>query len=136
MHRRARRRRIDHVPCVDGVHGRELTHVREEHRRPNDVREVGARSLEQRADVAHDLIGLCRDVAVDQPASRGIEADLSGDEEEVARADRGAVWTDRFRRIGRRNRLPHLGRLGNFARTQAPGAHPDAFGRAVDERPH
>src|SRR5712691_12581288 len=29
-----------------------------------------------------------------------------------------------------------LGRLGHFARTQAPGAHPDAFARAVDERLH
>src|SRR5258706_5718333 len=28
------------------------------------------------------------------------------------------------------------GRLGDFARAQAPGAHPDPFGGAVDQCPH
>ena len=40
LHGRARRRRIDDVARVDGVHRRELIHVGEEHRRADDVREA------------------------------------------------------------------------------------------------
>jgi hypothetical protein len=69
------------------------------------VREIGTGRLQQRGDVAHHLIGLRRDVAVDESARRGIETDLAGDEQEIARPDGGTVGTDRFRRVRRRNRL-------------------------------
>ena len=56
------------VTPVDLVHRRELVHVGQEHRRPDDVLEAGAAGFEQRRDVAHDLLGLGGDVAVDQRA--------------------------------------------------------------------
>ena len=45
LHRRARRRWVDDVSAVHGVHRREIVHVREEHRGPDDVLEAGAGGL-------------------------------------------------------------------------------------------
>jgi hypothetical protein len=108
LHRRSGWRRIDDVAGVDCIHRSEFIHIREEDRGADDMREARACGRQQRADVAHDLLGLSRDTAIDQQARRWVEADLSGEEQQVARADARAVRTDGFRRVGRRNRQTHV----------------------------
>ena len=71
LHGGARRRRIDDVLRVDGVHAGEVVHVGEEHRGAHDVVEIGAGGLEERRDVAHHLLGLLGDVAREQGAVFG-----------------------------------------------------------------
>src|ERR1051325_2785631 len=99
--------------------------------------------------MSHHLIGLRADVAFDERSGGRVEADLTRDEQQVARANGGTVGTDRLRRVRRGNRLPraraayaslrparHLCRLGDLAGAQATGADPDAPRRAADQRLH
>ena len=85
LHGRSRRRRSRNVPAVDLVHRREVVHVREEHRRSDDVLEAGTGRAQQRAEVAHHLLGLRGDVAVDERAGCRIDRDLARHEEQIAR---------------------------------------------------
>ena len=81
--------RVDEVARVHLVHRDEVIHVREKHRRADDVFEAAAGGLEQRADVSHDTIGLTADIAVHDRARCRVDRDLAGDEKKIAGADRG-----------------------------------------------
>jgi hypothetical protein len=65
------------VATVDFVHGGEVAHVCQEHRGANDMIESRARRAEERAEIAHDLLGLGRDIAVDQGTARRVDWDLA-----------------------------------------------------------
>ena len=106
LHGRARRRRIDDVAAVDLVHRRESfmsarkTVVRTTCSKPAPAASSSA------VDVAHDLFGLGRDVAVDQIAGRGIDRNLSREEQQVAGRMAGRIRPDGLRRVGRRRLAP------------------------------
>jgi hypothetical protein len=72
------------------------------------VLEAGTACLEQGGDVAHHLFGLRGDVSLDEGGGCRVDRDLAGEKQEVAGLDGGRVWANRLRRIGRRDRLPHV----------------------------
>ena len=64
-----------------------------------------AGGLEQRADVFEDPPRVHGDIALDHPAGRGIERHLTRYEQQLARAQRRRIRTDRLRRERAGNRL-------------------------------
>src|SRR6188474_3106618 len=74
---RARGWWIDEVPRVHVVHPAEVIHVREKHRRADDMFEAEARGFEQCRQIAHHLLGLCRDAAGHELAGRRIDWNLT-----------------------------------------------------------
>jgi hypothetical protein len=110
LHRRPRRGRCCEVRRVGLVHRREIVHVREEYRGPDDVVEGCATGLEDLADVLKDAVRLRRDISVDDLTGRRIDWNLSGHEKQGAGPDRLGVGPDGFRRRRGRHGLPHVRR--------------------------
>ena len=78
------------------------------------------------------------DPARNDLAGRDIQRNLAGREQEVARPDRLAVWTDGAGRVGCRNTrrtCSGLGDLGDLVRPDAPGAGVDSTVAAADPGP-
>ncbi len=80
LHRGASGRRVHYVARVHGIHRREIVQVGQENRGADHVFPAHAGRLQQRADVAHRLIGLRREVAVHDLPGAGIQRDLTRDE--------------------------------------------------------
>src|SRR5581483_11937918 len=76
----------------------EITEIGEQQRDLDDVVELAPGRLRHRAQVLQHLVRLVLD-AIDQVASRGIEADLARHVDGVADADRLRVRADRRRRV-------------------------------------
>src|SRR5215212_2864419 len=98
---RASRGRIREEPGVDGVEGGEVSDVREEAGRLDDVGHRAARGVEHGRKVLERPLGLRLETALDELAGCRIEAHLPGAEHEVVRRDRLAVRPDSGRRSAR-----------------------------------
>ena len=85
--------------AVDVVHHGEVIHVREEHRRLDDVGERAAAGLEHGGEVREHPVRLRRDVALHDRACGRIERHLTRHEEPLSGADRLRV-----RRVHNRGR--------------------------------
>jgi hypothetical protein len=75
------------VRGVHGVHGGEFVQVGQVDRRPHDVGEACAGTFEQRTKVPHHLLGLRRDVPLDEGVRLRIETDLSREEQQTSGTD-------------------------------------------------
>ncbi len=108
LDRRARRRAIADVARVDLVHAREVAEILQEDGRLHEPLETRAGRLEDRPEVAEDLVGLLLDRVAGQLLLAGSEADLARDEDEAVRLDRLRVRGSlkrRRRRLGPDDRL-------------------------------
>lgn len=82
------------VLCVDGVHGGEVLHIFEEDDGLDDAGEIAAGGDEDGFDVFEDPRGLIGDGAGDDLTGGGIEGDLSGSVEEIAKANGLGIRAD------------------------------------------
>jgi hypothetical protein len=103
----------------------------------------------QRADVLEDAPRLDGDIAVDEVAGRGVHGDLSGDEQQIAGAQRRRVGTDgggsarcddgllhddrEDSRGENRGSARTLCRLDDLIGPETPGADAHALGSAIDD---
>src|SRR4051812_39985094 len=88
LDRRSRRRVVADVLRVDRVHALEVVEVLQEHRRLHEPVEPRPGLLENCAQVREDLLRLLLDRPAAQILVAGAQRELSGDEDEVARANR------------------------------------------------
>ena len=100
LDRGARGKRLGEERPVDLVHGREVFEVGEEDGGASHVRKRESRFFEQGADVLEDAAGLRGDVASHEGARRGVDGNLSRNEQELAGAERGGVGADCLGRAG------------------------------------
>src|SRR5262245_56218462 len=111
-HGGARRERLAHVLRHDLVDAREMGEIGQVYRHAHRVIEAQARGVGHRGEVAEHAVGLRFD-ALGALHGRGIEADLAGKIDRVARSDGLRIRADRRRRILALDRLLHGGYLSS-----------------------
>ena len=95
---------------VDPVHLLELLHVQKEHAAAQNMLEVRAARLENRAEVLKALLGLCFDVGARQFAGGRVSGTLARDENEAIEGHARRVRANRLGKICRVNGLMCHGR--------------------------
>src|SRR5262252_9202788 len=86
--RRAGRKGLTEMLCVDAVHRGEVTHVLEKHTDAHDIIETPAGRLQDSRQVLEDALRFGLDAPLDHLAGRRVLADLPAEEEETVDSDR------------------------------------------------
>src|SRR6476661_10070001 len=82
--RRAGRKGLTKIVCVDAIHRDVVTHVREKHTDAHDIIETLAGRLENRREILEEAVRLGRNTSRHQLARRRVLADLAAEIDETA----------------------------------------------------